>query len=78
MIVLHNHRIIALKARKVAGTSLEIALSKYASEKCIITPIAPLDEDIRKKLGFRGPQNFSYTGDRDKEELMLKELSRAC
>lgn len=75
MIVLHNHRVIALKARKVAGTSLEIALSKFASEKCIITPIAPRDEEIRKELGYRGPQNFSFTGDRLKEEVMLKELS---
>jgi hypothetical protein len=61
MIVLHEPQIIVLKARKVASTSFEIALSKYATESSIITPIAPMDEDIRSSLGYRGPQNYHYT-----------------
>ena len=40
MILLHKEKIIALKARKVGGTSFEIALSKYANSDSIITPIA--------------------------------------
>jgi len=60
MIVLHEPRIIALKAHKVAGTSFEIALSKYASHDSIITPILAEDESIRSRLGFRGPQNYRY------------------
>lgn len=58
MIVLHKEKVIFLKARKVAGTSFEIALSKFADKSSIITPISPADEVIRKRLGFRGPQNY--------------------
>lgn len=61
MIILHGPKIIALKARKVAGTSLEIALSQFATNHCIITPISPDDEAIRRDLGYRGPQNFDYS-----------------
>ena len=53
-------KIIALKARKVGGTSFEIALSRYANETSIITPITESDEKTRQKLGYRGPQNFKY------------------
>ncbi len=58
MIVLTQPRIIFLKPQKVAGTSFEIALSKFADETSIITPITEEDEITRKSLGFRGPQNF--------------------
>jgi len=61
LIVLHESKIIALKARKVGGTSFEIALSKFASAGSIITPITKPDEEIRKALGFRGPQNYKYS-----------------
>ena len=58
MIVSHEHRFIFLKTNKTAGTSIEIALSKYCGPKDIITPIMPEDEKIRSKLGYPGPQNF--------------------
>ena len=61
MIVLHEPKIIFLKAKKVGGTSFEIALSKYATDSSIITPITPPDEVIRQRFGFRGPQNYKYT-----------------
>lgn len=61
MIVLHHKKVIALKARKVGGTSFEIALSRFANNTSIITPISPSDERTRKDLGFRGPQNFKYS-----------------
>lgn len=58
MILLHRHRLIFLKAVKVAGTSFEIALSGFADDPAdIITPISPDDEQTRTSLGFRGPQN---------------------
>jgi len=41
MIVLHDVKVIALKARKVGGTSFEIALSLYANNTSVITPITP-------------------------------------
>jgi hypothetical protein len=38
MILSHRHRFIFLKTRKVAGTSVEMALSKYCGPDDIITP----------------------------------------
>lgn len=61
MILLRNKRILFLKPKKVAGTSFEIAMSRYADDNDIITPISPEDEEVRKKLGFRGPQGFEFS-----------------
>lgn len=60
MIVSHQHKLIFLKPRKVAGTSFEIALSKYLTEDDIISPIARADEKIRQRLGYTGPHNFNF------------------
>lgn len=58
MILSHSHRFIAFKTRKTAGTSFEIALSKYLSAQDVVTPIAAADEAVRSSLGYRGPQNY--------------------
>ncbi len=58
MIISHKHKFIFLKTNKTAGTSIEIALSQFCGDQDIITPIAPEDEEIRKKAGYRGPQNY--------------------
>lgn len=58
MILSHSHRFIFLKTRKTAGTSFEIALSKYVTPDDVVTPIAPDDEAIRSSLGHAGPQNY--------------------
>lgn len=58
MVFLNNEKIIFLKARKVAGTSFEIALSRYAKAEDIITPISPNDERLREELGFASCQNY--------------------
>jgi hypothetical protein len=60
MIVSHQHKLIFIKPRKVAGTSFEIALAKFCSEGDIITPISRNDEEIRQTLGFIGPRNFNF------------------
>ncbi len=75
MILLKQEKIIALKARKVGGTSFEIALSKYANSDSIITPIAEEDEKLRKKLGFNGPQNYTYTNQEFKQIPLRFKLS---
>ena len=58
MIISHKHKCIFIKTEKTAGTSIEIALSKYCGPDDVITPILPDDEEMRNNLGYRGPQNY--------------------
>ncbi len=58
MILSHKHRFIFIKTEKTAGTSLEIALSKYCGPHDVITPLVPEDEQKRAALGYRGAQNY--------------------
>lgn len=60
MIVSHVHKIIFIKTVKTAGTSFEIALSKFCGPNDIITPLDGPDEQYRKKLGIRNSQNYQY------------------
>jgi hypothetical protein len=57
MIVSHKNRFIFIKTNKTAGTSVEIALSKFCGPEDIITPVSRDDESIRRSLGYPGPQN---------------------
>lgn len=61
MIFLKGLNILFLKPEKVAGTSFEIALSRYAGPADIITRINRKDEETRSRLGHRGPQNYRKT-----------------
>ena len=56
-IISHSKKFIFVKTNKTAGTSVEIALSKYCDENDIITQITMNDEKFREKLGYRGQQN---------------------
>lgn len=58
MILSYEKKFIFLKTKKTAGTSIEIALSKYCGDKDIITPIDWADEKIRSEYKYRGPQNY--------------------
>ncbi len=64
MIVSHRHKLIFIKTKKTAGTSFEIALSKFLDDDDIVTPIVePEDERKREELGFKGPRNFIMSAD---------------
>ena len=58
MIISHKYKFIFIKSFKTAGTSLEIALSKFCDKDDVITTLISEDESIRKKLNYRGPQNY--------------------
>jgi len=58
MIISHKHRFIFIKTKKTAGTSLEIALSKFCGREDVITPLTKEDERKRKRLGVPGARNY--------------------
>lgn len=58
MLVCHRYRFIFIKTRKTAGTSIEIALSKFCDRDDIITPIFEKDEQTRQELGYTSAQNY--------------------
>lgn len=58
MIISHELGFVFVKPTKVAGTSMEIALSKYCGASDVITPIHDQDERLRQKLRILGPQNY--------------------
>ena len=58
MIISHKHKSIFIKTQKTAGTSFEIAFSEFCGSRDVITPISPEDEAFRKRLGYRGAQNY--------------------
>ena len=58
MIVSHRHKFIFIKSRKTAGTSVEIALSRFCGDEDIVTPIRPETTEELEKMGFKGAQNY--------------------
>jgi len=62
MIICHPLRLVFIKTKKVGGTSLEIALSKFCGPDCVITPLVARDEALRARLGHRGAQNWETQG----------------
>ena len=70
MIFLKELNLLFLKPTKVAGTSFEIVLSKFASANDIITRVSPEDEKMRTALGFRGSQNYRKAYN----QLTLKDI----
>lgn len=70
MILLKNHKVLFVKTTKTAGTSIELALSQFATAQDIVTPIFPqeLGHMPQNYLGFfnpfkelHGAQSFKHT-----------------
>lgn len=57
MIICHSRQFIFVKTRKTAGTSVELALSRHMGGDDVVTPVSRPDENLRRELGGRGPQN---------------------
>lgn len=70
MIFSRKHKFVFIKGRKMAGTSIEIALSSYCGAEDVVTPISPVDELHRLALGGRA-QNYSGSQDIEAEFLDL-------
>ena len=58
MLISQRYKFIFIKTMKTAGTSIEVALSKYLGADDVITPIFEEDEPLRAAPGYRGPQNY--------------------
>ena len=58
MIFSKQLKLVFIKGKKVAGTSVEILLSTLCGPDDIITPITPIDEKLRLTRGGRPPQNY--------------------
>lgn len=58
MILSHRYRYIFIKTRKTAGTSVELALSRFCGPDDVITPVSPADERLRQRIGGRAPQHY--------------------
>ena len=53
MIINHKYKFIFFKSKKVGGTSMEIALSKFTSDSDIVTKIMKDEEEaLRDNLGI--------------------------
>jgi hypothetical protein len=65
---------VFIKGKRVGGTSVEIALSTICGSHDIITPIAPIDELERMRLGGRA-QNYATEPEREAAYLRQIEAS---
>lgn len=61
MIISHTQKVIFVKTRKVGGTSLEVALSAFCGEDCVITQINEAGQALRREKGYKSAQNFENT-----------------
>lgn len=87
MLLSHKYKFIFIKTKKVGGTSVEIALSKYLGEMDVITPCSELtifggirrfeketEEDIRKNFNGVEPRNYKGNLIEEMKSLILIQI----
>ena len=57
MIISHRHKFIFLKNNKCAGSSIEIALSKFCGPDDVLSVLSAEEEALRVSLGYAPMQN---------------------
>jgi hypothetical protein len=71
-LILSEHlKFVFIKGKRVGGTSVEMALSAICGAGDIVTPIAPVDELERIRLGGR-PRNYAAV--RESEDAYLDRI----
>ncbi|MEL6554040.1 MAG: sulfotransferase family 2 domain-containing protein [Cyanobacteria bacterium J06621_11] len=78
MIISHKYKCIFIKTKKTAGTSFEVAFSKFLGEEDVITPISGQDESKRREEYGIGAQHYRKPWDeysaKDIGVLILKQF----
>lgn len=74
MIMSNKHKFIFIKTRKTAGTSIELALSKFCGPSDTITPTTEADEELRKEIGGIPPQHYNPVTNNNWLTRQLKRL----
>jgi hypothetical protein len=70
MILSRRHRFVFIKGKKVASTSVEIALAQLCGPEDIVTPLTPIDERARLPGGAR-----NYSDDAAGERAYLAAIA---
>lgn len=76
MIVCHKYKFIFLKTSKTAGSSIEMALSRFCGPEDIITPLSEEEDSLRVQQGGVAPQNYLEYAFRYKPSQIWKFISR--
>jgi hypothetical protein len=74
MILLRNPKVLFVRARKIAGTSLSLAMSVFADNTSIVVPMFIQYEMMRIAMGGHTPVNWSQRKDVETQysELLTK------
>jgi hypothetical protein len=72
LILSHQLGFVFIKGKRVGGTSVEIALSTICGPRDIITPVAPIDELERMRIGGRAR---NYAARREREDAYIQQVN---
>jgi hypothetical protein len=77
VIVSHRYRFIFIKTHKVAGTSIEFALTRFAGEDGIVTPFSVrIDERERERSGFGVARNYKAEAGEYRAHIPAEEVRK--